>query len=171
LVRSVGGFGRFFLEGFKHSTFFLQPETYRCYFCSRCVVELRVPRRLNRRFWLAWVAENAVDITRSPPLFSACERVARILAGARSSRVTVSIDIGAIDCPNCGDPIEIGNIHTNPLVCPLCESRSARPVGGPWIILTDYGPPDVEAARRAILHLKELAENPKGHHPEEAITP
>jgi hypothetical protein len=152
-------------------TFFGHPDTYRSYFCSRCTVELRVPRRLNRRFWLAWVAENAVSIHRSPLLLSACEKVARILAEARSRGVPVPIDIGEIACPGCGDSFVIGNIHTSPLVCPRCKSRSARPVPGTFmIIVSDYGPPDKEAARRVIVHLNELTENPKGHDLERAVS-
>ncbi len=172
-VLTVGGFRRFCSDARQSLTFFQQPKTYRSYFCSRCIVELRVPSRLNRRFWLDWVAENAVDITRSPLVLRACERVAHILAGARSRRVPVPIDIGAVVCPDCGDRMEIGNINNNPLVCPRCQSRSARKDRGhpPWIIVTDYGPPDLEAARRVILHLKELAEDPRRHHPEGPTTP
>jgi hypothetical protein len=171
-VTAVGGFGRFCLTVCKAETFFQHLETHRCYVCSRCFVELVVPRRLNRRSWLAWVAEHVANITRSPLLFRACERVALILAGARSSHAPVPIDIGAIDCMDCGDRMEPGNINTNPLVCPRCKTRSARPIRGhpPWIIPMDYGSPDGEAVRRVILHLKELAENPKGHHPEGALT-
>jgi len=97
---------------------FREPETYRCYSCRRCIVDLCVPRRLNRSYWLRWVSENAseltrspllfkacelgvcidrralVVITRSPLLFRACERVSSILAGARSRYVAVPKDIG-----------------------------------------------------------------------------
>src|SRR5947209_2759651 len=66
LAMAVGGFGRFCREACRAGTFFEHPKTYRCYFCARCIVELRVPRRLNRRFWLAWVAANADEISRSP---------------------------------------------------------------------------------------------------------
>ena len=152
-VTALREFWRFCSDAFKAGSFFRHPKTFQSYFCSRCTVELRVPRRLNRRFWLDWVAENAVDITRSPLLLRSCETIARILAEARSRHVPVPIEIEEQVCPDCGDRMVIGNIHTSPLVCPRCKSRSARWVRGPWIILTDYGPPDKEAARRVIVHL------------------
>jgi hypothetical protein len=129
-VAGAGGFWRFCLAVCKMRTFFQHAETYGCYVCSRCFGELDVPRRLNRRCWLPWVGEHAVLITRSQLVFTACERVARILAGARSRHVPVPIDIGSIECPDCGDPMAIGTIDTNSLVCPLCKSCSARRVPG-----------------------------------------
>jgi hypothetical protein len=160
-----------------------KPESYRSYFCQRCLLDLLVPRRLARSSWLRWVSENASELTcspllfracelgvtvdrqaleviaRSPLLFRACEMVASILAGTRSSYVPVSIDIGPMECPNCGDLMTIENSDTKPLVCPECESRSTRSMSGhaPGTCLVDYWPLDGEEIRRVILHLKELA--------------
>jgi hypothetical protein len=164
---------------------FQKPETYRSYFCQRCLLDLLVPRRLSRSSWLRWVAENASEltrsplaftacelgvrvdrqalevITRSPLLFRACEIVAGILAGARSSYIPVSIDFGSIECPKCGDQMTIGDLDTNPMVCPACESRSTRSINGhahaTWLV--DYWPLDSEEIRQVILHLQDLAEH------------
>ncbi len=51
----------------------LKSESYRCYFCPRCFVDLCVPRRLTRSSWLRWITENASEMTRSPLLLGACE--------------------------------------------------------------------------------------------------
>jgi hypothetical protein len=142
-----------------------RPETYRCYFCCRCAEHLRVPRRLRRRSWLVWVPENTFWIVQSRLLFEACERVARALAGARSRYALVPVDIGTIVCPRCNDPMAIGDIETTPLVCPGCKRRSARLAREhrPCPIIVDHCPQPGEVVSRVILHLKELAEHPKGH--------
>jgi hypothetical protein len=160
-----------------------KPESYRSYSCQRCLLDLFVPRRLNRSSWLRWVCENASELTRSPLtftacefgvrvdrqaleviarsplLFRACEIVASILAGTRSSYVPVSIDIGPVECPNCGDAMTFEDLGTKSLVCPECESRSTRSLSGdaPATCSVDYWPLDGEEIRRVILHLKELA--------------
>lgn len=162
---------------------FPRPEGYRCYVCPKCFVHLYVPRQLSRAAYLRWVYENATElnrsplcfqacelgvmvdeqslsvIARSPLLFEACERVAGILAGASSRYVPVSIDIGAITCADCCDPMLVGDIETNPLICPHCESRSARSLGDhyPEVVLVDYRPLDGELVRGVILHLERLA--------------
>ena len=95
-----------------------------------------------------WVSENASELTReplhlaacelgvradhrgiaviarSPLLLRVCERVAGILAAAGSRYATVAIDIGTPECPDCGDPLSIGDLDANPSVCPECESRA-----------------------------------------------
>jgi hypothetical protein len=160
-----------------------KPESYRSYFCQRCLLDLLVPRRLNRSSWLRWVSESASELTRSPLhfracelgvrvdrqaleviarsplLFRSCEIVAVMLAGPRSPYAPVSIDIGPMECPNCGDPMTIDDSDTKPLVCPECESCSTRSLSGdaPATCLADYWPLDGEEIRRVILHLKELA--------------
>jgi hypothetical protein len=161
LAMAVAGCGRFCREACKAGTFFHHPKTYLSYFCARCVLQVRVPRHLSRRYWIAWVTQNATEISRSPLLLEICERLARILAGARSPRVPVPIELGAVVCPNCGDSMAIGDIDTNPLVCPQCQSRSARrDLGSPFeIILADYGPPDGAEVRRLIVHLNRLADD------------
>jgi len=132
---------------------FQEPATYRCYFCPTCFVHLYVPRLLNRSSYLRWVYENASEVTssplllkacdlgvrvdlrslaviaRSPLLFGACERVARILAGTRSRYLPVPIDIGTMTCANCRDLMLDGDIEGNGLVCPRCQSHSARSTG------------------------------------------
>jgi hypothetical protein len=169
---------------------FREPETYRCYTCARCSVDLCVPRRLNRSSWLRWVSENAseltrsplllracelgvcvdqralVVITRSPLLFRACERVSSVLAGARSRYVAVPIDIGMMACPDCGDQLTIGKLGADASICPNCESRCARWISEhhPEVIFVDYSPLNDGAARRVILHLKELAAHAKDQH-------
>jgi hypothetical protein len=163
---------------------FQKPETYRSYFCQRCFLDVLVPRRLYRSSWLRWVSENASElsrsplvftacemgvsvdrqaldvIARSPLLFKACESVACILAGTRSSYVHVSIDIRPMECPRCGDHMAIGDSDNNPLVCPECESRTTRSISAPapGTCMVDYWPLDDKDYRRAILHLKELAQ-------------
>ena len=98
-------------------------------------------------------------ISRSPLLFRACEIVANILAGTRSPYLLVSIDIGPMECPKCGDQMTIGDLVTNPLVCPECESHSTRSIWGdaPATSLVDYWPLDGKEIRRVIRHLKEMA--------------
>ncbi len=168
---------------------FQTPETYRCYFCPRCFVELYVSRRLSRSSWLRWVSENASELTRSPLLFSAselgvrvnqqalqvisrspllfetCERVSSILAKSRSRYVPVPIDIGTMACAGCGDPMRVGCVETNLLVCPKCESPSARSISEHHaeVVLEDYSPLKDEEVRRVILHLRELAEYREDH--------
>jgi hypothetical protein len=56
-----------------------------------------------------------------------------------------------------------GDACTDPLVCPKCESRSARfvPSHPPESVLVDYSPLDNEVSRWVILYLKQLAEHPR----------
>jgi hypothetical protein len=169
---------------------FHELDTYRCYFCPRCFVELYVVRRLSRSSWLRWVSQNASEMTRAPMLFLACElgvrvdvdaltviarspllfeacaRVSGILAGTRSRYVPIPIDIGIMVCPACGDRMPVGCVGTSLLVCPLCESRSARSMGDHHseMVLVDYVPLKEENVRSVILHLQELAEHPKDLH-------
>jgi hypothetical protein len=145
-----------------------QTETYRSYFCSRCVAHLRVPRRLSRTSWLGWVAEHAGTIARSRLLFMACERVAHVLAGARWRYAPVPVDIGTMVCPGCGDPMVIGDIDATPLICPGCKRRSARSVRGHRCgrIIVDYAPQGWEEVRRVILHLKAQAEHSRDRCPD-----
>ncbi len=169
---------------------FQTPATYRCYSCARCCVDLYVPRRLSRSSWLRWVTENASELTRSPLLFRACElgvrvdvqalgvisrspllsraceRVSCILAGMRSRYEPAPIDIGTIECPDCGDELAIGCLETSFLVCPDCESQSARAIGEqhPELVLVDYTPLEDDEVRLVIRHLKELAGYHEGHH-------
>jgi hypothetical protein len=150
---------------------------------------MRVPRRLSRSAWLRWVSENASELTRSPLVFTACElgvrvdlqalgaisrspllseaceRVSRIFAGARSRYVPVPIDIGAIACTGCGNDMTIGCSETNSLVCPTCESHSARSIGEqhPEPILVDYIPLEDEEVRRVVHRLTALAACSEGH--------
>jgi hypothetical protein len=163
---------------------FQKPETYRRYSCQRCLLDLLVPRRLNRSSWLRWVSENASELSRSPLLFRACELgvsvdqlaleviarspllfraceiVASTLAGTRSPYLPVSIDIRPMECPKCADQMTIGDLDTNSLVCPECESRCTRSISGhaPGTFLVDYWPLNGEEIGRVVLHLKELAE-------------
>ena len=166
---------------------FQKPETYWSYSCPRCFVDLHVPRRLSRGAWMRWVSENASELTRAPLHFAACdlgvrvdhralaviarsplllrtcERVAGILAAAGSRYATVAIDIGTLECPDCGDPLLIGDLDANPSVCPGCESPSGSWTddSGPEAVLVDYFPLEDGVVRRVILHLKELAEPPR----------
>ena len=165
------------------------PDAYRCYCCPRCWVDLYVARRLSRSSWLRWVAENASEVTRaplvfqscelgvrvdlqaleviarSPLLFRACERVSVILAGASSRYARVPIDIGTTACPDCGDPMSIGCLATNPLICPKCKRPSARSISehSDETVLMDYFPLKNDEVRRVIRHLRDLAERPKDH--------
>ncbi len=166
-----------------------KPETYQCYLCARCFVDLYVARRVSRSSWLRWVSENASETRRSPLLFSACElgvmvdlqaievisrspllfeackRVSRILAETRSRYVPVPIDIGTMACPDCGDPMTMGCLGTSFLVCPKCQNQSARSISELHAesVLVDYFPLKDEDVRRVILHLKALAEHPDDH--------
>jgi hypothetical protein len=172
LAMAVGGFGRFCRDARRAGTFFQHPKTYQSYFCPRCVVELRLPRLLNRRFWLGWVTEHAGYISHWQLVFKTCEMFARVLAGARSNDEIIAIDPGAIVCPDCGDRMAIGDIHTNSLICPKCQGRSARRAPGPGgIILVDPLPVGDDRVRQVIAHLKGLAEKPAGPHLEGGLTP
>jgi hypothetical protein len=165
---------------------FDKPETYRCYSCTRCHVDLYVPRWLKRASWLRWVAENvsemtrsplhfkaselgvrldqnALDvITRSPLLFNACEKVAAALATTSSRYLPVPIDIGPISCPACADLMIEGDPDTQLAVCPRCEGQSAWSIieDHPGAMLVDYSPLEHGEARRVILHLEGLAWHP-----------
>ncbi len=175
---------------------FQEPATYRCYFCPRCFVHLYLPCQLNRSSWLRWVDENASEVTsspllfqacelgvrvdlqslaviaRSPLLFRACERVARILAMERSRYLPVPINIGTMNCTNCRDPMLDGEIKSNTLVCPQCESQSARSNGEhhPETVFVDYRPLDDDLVRGVILYLRRLAEHCTNSHPKRAMT-
>jgi hypothetical protein len=163
---------------------FHEPDTYWCYSCARCFVELYVPRQLSRGAWLRWVSQNASELTRSPLdftacelgvsvdqqsldvisrsplLFRVCERVSSVLAGTRSRYVPAPIDIGTIECPDCGDPMTLENVDAGHLVCPECENPTAGSTNEQHagIVLVDYSPLAGEDVRRVILHLEQLAE-------------
>jgi hypothetical protein len=169
---------------------FRKPETYRWYYCHRCIVDLFVPRCLNRSSWLRWVSENASElsrlplvfracelgvrvdrealdvIVRSPPLFKACESVASILAGTRSPYVPVSIDVWHMECPQCGDQMAIGEFDTDPPNCPDCASPNTRSIGAPAAEtgLVGYWPLDDKEIRQVIVHLKKLAQYAEDSH-------
>ena len=161
-----------------------EPETYRSYSCARCCVDLHVPRRLNRSAWLRWVAENASELTRAPLDFAACElgvavdaralaviarsqllfqvcqRVAAILVEAVSRYESVPIDIGEMDCPECGDPLTIGDLDDNASVCVECRRLAAGWIGEIDVetVMVDYVPLDPDVVQGVILYLKQLAE-------------
>jgi uncharacterized protein (UPF0212 family) len=163
---------------------FHEPDAYWCYSCSRCVVELYVPRELSRSAWLRWVSQHASELTqsplsftacelgvrvdlqsldvisRSPLLFRVCERVSSNLAGTRSRYEPVAIEIGTLECPDCGDPIEARDLDAGSLVCPECENPSAESTSeqDAGMVLVDYSPLAVEDVRRVIRHLEQLAE-------------
>jgi hypothetical protein len=175
---------------------FQEPASYRCYFCPRCIVHLYVPRLLNRNSFLRWVDENATELTssplqfrscdlgvrvdlkslaviaRSPLLFGACERVARILAGTKSRYLHVPIDIGTIPCTDRCGPMLDGDIDRNTLVCPQCDSRAARSNGEhrPETVFVDYRPLDAELVRQVIFYLKRLAQHSNKAHSKRALT-
>ncbi len=164
-----------------------RPEAHRSYVCPKCYVHLYVPRQLSRAAYLRWVYENTSELSRSPLflaaselgvrvqeqslaviarsalLFEASQRVARILAGATSRYLPVSIDIGSIKCPDCCEPMLAGDIDSNILVCPSCEGRMARSLGDhhPETVLVDYRPLEGELVRGVILHLERLAGHAK----------
>jgi hypothetical protein len=166
---------------------FEEPESHQCYSCARCVVELYASRLESRSSWLRWVSQNASEMTRShlhfsacelgvtidlqaleviarsAILFQACERVSCILAGTRSKYLCASIDIGTMNCPDCSEPLSIGDLDSELLVCPACEGRSATWTGEiePALVLVDYFPLGDDDVRRMVRHLEELAEPPK----------
>jgi hypothetical protein len=169
---------------------FEDPLTYRCYYCPRCLVALCVPRQLSRSSWLRWVRESAWEMTRaplvfsacelgvrveeqaleviarSPLLFCACERVATILAAATSRYIPVPIDIGTMECPDCGDPMTTGDRDVDPSVCPTCASRFARSIceRDTRVVLVDYRALNDEDVRAVIVHFHEIAEPTGGRH-------
>lgn len=173
-----------------------RPEAHGSYVCPRCFVQLHVPHEMSRASYLRWVYENASElyrsplmfhasehgvrvseesiavIARSPLLFKACKRVARILAGARSRYVPVPIDIGSMTCPSCCERMIFGDIDSATLICPHCESRSARSLGrgGPETILVDYRPLDDGLVHGVILYLERLAGHSKGSNSKRPIT-
>jgi len=167
-----------------------EPTAYRCYVCPKCFVQLGVPRLLNRSSWLRWVYENTTELTasplsfrscesgvridqqslaviaRSPLLFEACQRVARILAGAHTRYISIPIDIGTISCTDCSVPMLDGDIETNSLLCPQCGNRSARSLGDrhPETLFVDYRPVENDLVRGVIDYLECLAENSEYAH-------
>ncbi len=175
---------------------FHEPGSYRRHFCPKCFAHLYVPRLLNRSSYLRWVYENATEVTssplllkacdcgvrvdlqslaviaRSPLLFEACERVARSLAATRSRYLPVPIDIGPMTCANCCEPMLDGEIERNALVCPQCESHSARSNGDrhPETVYVDYRPLDGDLVRGIVHHLEGLAEHRTNNHSKRALT-
>ena len=161
-------------------------DTCWCYQCAKCFVELYVPRQTSRSRWLRWVSQNASELTRWPLeftacelgvrvdlqsldvisrsklLFVACERVSIILAQARSPYVPVPIDIGTLECPDCGDPMAIRDHDADLLICPCCDHRSvvSTKEQHAGIVPVDYSPLASEDVRRLVLHLRQLAEPP-----------
>ncbi len=115
-----------------------------------CFVELFLPRQLSRAGWLRRVSQNASELTgpplyftacelgvrvdvqsldvisRSPLLFRVCERVSSILAGTRSRYLPVPIDLGSLECPDCGDRITNHEGHADDLVCPEMHDTTCR---------------------------------------------
>ncbi len=166
---------------------FKELESHQCYSCARCVVELYAPRLESRSSWLRWVSQNASETTRShlhlsacefgvtidlqaleviarsAILFQVCERVSCILAGIRSKYLCAAIDIGTMNCPDCSEPLSVGDLDAELLVCPACDSRSATWTSEiePALVLVDYSPLGDEDVRRVVRHLEELAEPPK----------
>ena len=163
---------------------FHDSNTYRCYRCARCAVDLYLPRQQSRAGWLRWVSQNASELTqaplrftaselgvgadgqsldvicRSPSLYRAAERVSRLVSGATSRYLPVPIDIGTLDCADCGDLMAIRYPQDHSLVCPSCKyltavSTSEHHAG---VVLVDYAPIAPEEVRRVIFHLKVLAE-------------
>jgi hypothetical protein len=163
---------------------FFEPDTCWRYSCTRCFVELCVPRQLSRCAWLHWVSQNASELTRSPLhftacelgvrvdlqsldvisrsplLFRVCERISSALAGTRSRYLPVAIDVGTIECPDCGDSMTRGYQVARCLTCPQCKNLSAESMSEQHagIVLVDYSSLDLEDVRRVIVHLERLAE-------------
>jgi hypothetical protein len=163
---------------------FHAPDSYWRYSCSRCFVDLCVPRQLSRAAWLRWVSQNASELTRSPLCFTACElgvrvdlqsldvisrspllfrvceRVSSVLAGTGSPYLPVPIDIGNLECADCGDPMNEGGLDACSFVCLECGDPSAVSTSEEHagIVLVDYSPCPVEDVRGLICHLVHLAE-------------
>jgi hypothetical protein len=163
---------------------FQEPDSCWCYACARCLVELYVPREMSRDCWLRWVSQNASELTRSPLdftacelgvrvdvqsldvisrsplLFGVCESVSSILASTRSRYEPAAIDVGTLECPDCGDPMTAGDPRSGSLICPECGNPTAVSTidQHAGMILVDYSPLAVEDVRRVILHLEELAD-------------
>jgi hypothetical protein len=104
--------------------------------------------------------ESLEVITRSPLLFRACEKVAGILAAAGSRYAAIPIDIGTIECPDCGDPLRAGELEVKPPACPRCGGQAARWIGGfcTEVALVDYSPLDDAEIRLVVHYLEGLAE-------------
>jgi hypothetical protein len=66
----------------------------------------------------------------------------------------------------------VGNIETSVLVCPQCENRSAKSVGGhrPESVYVDYRPLDADLVRKVILHLTDLTEHSRHAPSKRALT-
>jgi hypothetical protein len=165
-----------------------EPESYRCYSCPRCAVELYVPRQASRSAWLRWVSQNASEMTRSPlhfcacevgvtidwqalevisrsvSLFRVCERISSNLAGTGSRYQYAPIDIGAMNCADCGEPLNDGELNAELVVCPECKCRSVTWASEivPALVLVDYSPLAADDVRRVVQHIEQLAEPPKG---------
>ena len=163
---------------------FFGHNAYWRYACSRCFVDLSVPRQLSRCAWLRWVSQNASELTRSPLhftacelgvrvdlqsldvisrsplLYRACERISSALAGARSRYLPVAIDVGTIECPDCGDSMTRGYQDARWLICPQCKNLTAESINErhAGIVLGDYSSLAPEDVRRVIVHLERLAE-------------
>ena len=164
---------------------FYEPNTFWRYACSRCFVELYLPRQLSRCTWMRWVSQNASELTqsplhftacelgvrvdvqsldvisRSPLLFRVCERISSNLAGTRSRYVPVAIDVGTIECPDCGDSMTRGyQQDAQWLICPQCKNLSAQAMSErhAGVVLVDYSSLALEDVRRVIVHLERLAE-------------
>jgi hypothetical protein len=163
------------------------PDSYQLFRCATCFVELFLPRQLSRAGWLRWVSQNASELTgpplyftacelgvrvdmqsldvisRSPLLFRVCERVSSILAGTRSRYLPVPIDLGSLECPDCGDQITNHEGHADNVVCPECTTPRAVATSEEQagVVLVDYTPLAAGDVRRMILHLEQLAEPPK----------
>jgi hypothetical protein len=163
---------------------FAEAESYCGYVCPKCFMQLYVPRQTTRAAFLRWVNENASElcraplafhacelgvrveehslavIARSPLLFQTCERVARILSEERSPYLSVSIELGSVACAGCGESMLAGDVDSNGLVCPCCESRRARAFGDhhPQKVLVDYQPLDNDVVRGVVCYLNRLAE-------------
>jgi hypothetical protein len=142
---------------------------------------------MSRAGWLGWVSQNASELTgpplyftacelgvrvdvqsldvisRSPLLFRVCERVSSILAGTRSRYLPVPVELGSLECPDCGVRITDHEAHADELVCPECTTPRAVATSEEHagVVLVDYTPLAAGEVRRMILHLEQLAEPPK----------
>ena len=159
------------------------PAGYRTYACRDCRVLVRVPRSLTRIRWLRWVGESASELTRLPIdfrasefgvrvdrrallvisrstlLFETCEKIAVILAHAPTPYIPVSIELGKLECSNCGQRLTTRASGTN---LELAWSTTTAPAGDPddaMSRLVDYRPLPADEPRQLVRHFQNLAKH------------
>ena len=99
------------------------------FFCPKCCVHVSIAPDLDLYTFPKWLAANQASIDDAPVL----QQIVGLITNAMSASTGLLIPLDSyasqMSCPTCNRGLVSGTIDDNPIVCPKCESNTARSTG------------------------------------------